>query len=86
LVGLLEKLIPSQLVRKFLAFYGTERFITVFTRAESIQFTSSHAITLKAMVISSHLFLGLNSFPLSSLFTSDLKPNPGFIFLSKLVI
>jgi hypothetical protein len=30
---LLEKLIPSQLVRKFLAFYGTERFITVFTTA-----------------------------------------------------
>jgi hypothetical protein len=30
---LLEKLIVAQLVRKFPAFYGTGRFITVFTRA-----------------------------------------------------
>jgi hypothetical protein len=82
----MEQSLSLSYFKKLRAFYGTERFITVFTRAESIQFTSSHAITLKAMVISSHLFLGLNSFPLSSLFTSDLKPNPGFIFLSKLVI
>jgi len=30
---LLEKLIVTQLVKKFLDFYGTPRFITVFTRA-----------------------------------------------------
>jgi hypothetical protein len=30
---LLEKLIVTQLVKKFLVFYGTRRFITVFTRA-----------------------------------------------------
>jgi len=30
---LLEKLIVAQLVRKFPAFYGTRRFITVFTTA-----------------------------------------------------
>jgi hypothetical protein len=30
---LLEKLIGTQLVKKFLAFYGTRRFFTVFTRA-----------------------------------------------------
>jgi hypothetical protein len=29
----LEKLIGSQLVQKFLAFYGTGRFITAFTSA-----------------------------------------------------
>jgi hypothetical protein len=32
-VVLLEKLIVAQLVKKFLAFYGTERFITMFTGA-----------------------------------------------------
>jgi hypothetical protein len=31
--GLLEKLIVCQLVKEFSAFYGTRRFITVFTRA-----------------------------------------------------
>jgi hypothetical protein len=30
---LLEKLIASQLVKEFPAFYGTRRFITVFTKA-----------------------------------------------------
>jgi len=31
--NLLEKLTSTQLVKKFPAFYGTRRFITVFTRA-----------------------------------------------------
>jgi hypothetical protein len=30
---LLEKLIVPQIVKKFLAFYGTRKFITVFTTA-----------------------------------------------------
>jgi hypothetical protein len=30
---ILEKLTVAQLVKKFTAFYGTKRFITVFTRA-----------------------------------------------------
>jgi len=30
---LLEKLIVAQLVKKFLAFFGTRRFITVFSRS-----------------------------------------------------
>jgi len=30
---LLEKLTSSRLVKKFLAFYGTQRFIIAFTRA-----------------------------------------------------
>jgi hypothetical protein len=33
---LLEKLIGSQLVKKFPAFYGTQRFITAFTRAHAL--------------------------------------------------
>jgi hypothetical protein len=32
----LEKLTGSQLVKKFLAFYGTRRFITVFTTARHL--------------------------------------------------
>jgi hypothetical protein len=31
--ALLEKLIVTQIVKKFPVFYGTRRFITVFTRA-----------------------------------------------------
>jgi hypothetical protein len=33
---LLAKLIGSQLVKKFPAFYGTQRFITAFTRAHAL--------------------------------------------------
>jgi len=33
---LFEKLSASQLVKKFLAFYGNRRFITVFTRARHL--------------------------------------------------
>jgi len=33
---LLEKLTGSQLVKKFPAFYGTRRFITVFTNARQL--------------------------------------------------
>jgi len=33
---LLEKLTSSQLVNKFLAFYGTRRFITAFTSAHHL--------------------------------------------------
>jgi hypothetical protein len=32
-IGLLMKLMVGQLVKKLSAFYGTRRFITVFTRA-----------------------------------------------------
>jgi len=32
-VSRLEKIIGAQIVKKFLAFYGTQRFITAFTRA-----------------------------------------------------
>jgi N-acetyl-gamma-glutamylphosphate reductase len=34
--GLLEELTGSQLVKKFPAFYGTQRFITAFTRARHL--------------------------------------------------
>jgi hypothetical protein len=65
---LLEKLIVTQLVKKFPAFYGTWRFITVFTRARHwslswarwIQSTHSHPTSLRSiLILSPPLCLGL---------------------------
>ena len=41
---LLEKLTGSQLVKKFLAFYGTRRFITAFTSASHLAFSWARSI------------------------------------------
>jgi hypothetical protein len=57
----LEKLIVSQVVNTFPAFYGTRRFFTVFTRARHwsvswaswIQSTRSHAISLRSIHVAS---------------------------------
>ena len=66
--ALLEKLLISELVKKFPAFYGIGCFITAFTkarqlflsRARSIQFTSSHSISLRCVLIfSSQIYLGI---------------------------
>jgi len=65
---LLEKLIVTQIVKNFPAFYGTQRFITVFTRAchwslfsaKWIQSTHSQPISLKSiLMLSLYLCLGL---------------------------
>jgi len=73
---LLEKLTGSQLVKKFPAFYGTQRFITAFTEARylSLYWASSiHSITppptswRAVLILSFHLHLGLPS----CLFPSD---------------
>jgi hypothetical protein len=42
---LLEKLIVTQLVEKFSAFYGTRRFITELTRAHQFQEPAQHFLT-----------------------------------------
>ena len=66
----LEKLTASQLVKKFPAFYGTRRFITVFTSARhlslswpsSIQSIPPHPTSWRSiLILSSHLRLGLPS-------------------------
>jgi hypothetical protein len=66
---LLEKLTGSQIVKKFPAFYATQRFITAFTRsrhlslswARSIQsMPPSHCFKIY-LILSSHLRLGLPS-------------------------
>ena len=66
---LLEKLNGSQPVKKFPAFYGTQRFITTFTCprhlflswASLIQSMSPHPTSWRSiLILSSHLHLGLH--------------------------
>jgi len=72
---LLEKLILTQLSKKFSALYGTLKFITVFSRnrhwsifwARRIQYPPSQPISLRSILISCHLVLALPS----GLFPSD---------------
>ena len=86
---LFEKLIGSQLDKKFPAFYGTWRFITAFTSAQhlslswatSIQSMPSHPTSCRPiLILSSHLRLGLPSglfpsgFPTKTLYTPLLSP------------
>jgi hypothetical protein len=72
--------------RNFRAFYGTRRFISVFTRAlywslswaRSIQSISSHPISLRSiLILSTHLRLGLSS----GLFPSHFPTNILYTFL-----
>jgi len=86
---LLEKLTGSQLVKKFLTFYGTRRFITAFTSARhlhlywasSIQSIPLHPNSRRSILIfSSHLHLGLpvgffsSDVPTKTLYTPLLSP------------
>ena len=86
---LLEKLTGFQLVKKFLAFYGTRRFITALTSARhlslswasSIQSIPPHPTSWRPiLILSSHLHLGLPSglfppgFPTKTLYTALPSP------------
>jgi hypothetical protein len=42
--GLLEKLTGLQLVKKFPAFYGTQRFITAFTNARHLSLSRASSV------------------------------------------
>ena len=86
---LLGKLTSFQLVKKFLVFYGTLRFITAFTSSRHLslswasltQFISPHPTSWRPiLILSSHLHLGLPSylfpsgFPTKTLYTPLLSP------------
>ena len=86
---LLEKLTGSQLVKKFPAFYGTQRFSTAFTNARhlSLSWTSSiqsippHPSSWRSILISSsHLRLGLTVSLESFLFTSPVQTGKSYLF------
>ena len=84
-----EKLIGFQLVKKFPTFYGTQRFITIFTSAchlslswaSSIPSVPPHPTSWSSiLILSSHLCLCLPSglfpsgFPTKTLYTPFLSP------------
>jgi len=86
---LLEEVIGSQLVKKFLAYYGTRRYITAFTSTRhlslswtrSIQSVPSHPTSWRSiLILSCHLRLDLPSglfpsgFPTKTLCTPFLFP------------
>jgi hypothetical protein len=79
--ALLEKLPIVQLLKNFPAFYGTRRFITVFTRvlhwslswSRSIQSIPSHPTSLKSiLILSTYLRLGLPSGLFPSYFLTNI--------------
>jgi hypothetical protein len=88
---LLEKSPIVQLLKKFPAFYGTRRFITVFTRAlhwflcraRLIQSIPPHPISLRSiLILSTHLRLGRPS----GLFPSGVPTNFLYAFLLSLLV
>ena len=89
-----EKLTSFQLVKKFPAFYGTQRFITAFTSARHlslswaclIQSIPPHPTSWRSiLILSSHLSLGLPSglfpsgFPTITLYRPLISPIKCFV-------
>jgi hypothetical protein len=73
--GLLEKLTVLQLVKKFPAFYGTQRFITVFTRAShlSLSWASSIQSRPPSHCLNIHFDIILQSAPGSHKWSPSLR-------------
>jgi len=81
-----DKLTVAQLVKKFPAFYGTRKFIAIFTTAYHwplswaiwIQFTNFHLTSPRSvLILYSHLRFDLTS----SLFPSDFPTKILYVFL-----
>jgi hypothetical protein len=86
---LLEKLMVTQLVKKFPAFYGPRRFITMLTKvhhcsptwARCTQSTTSRRVSLRSiLILSSRQFLGL----LRGLFPTNFPAKIFYVRLSPL--
>ena len=88
-IALLEKLTGLQLVKKFLAFHGTRRFITALTRVRHLSLSWTSPIQSiyphpnswrSSLILSTHLCLGLPSglipsgFPTKTLYTPSPHP------------
>ena len=79
---LLEKLTGLQLVKKFPAFHGTQRFITALTSvfhlslswASPIQSMYPHPTSWRSILLSTHLCLGLPPVPTKTLYTPLSSP------------
>jgi hypothetical protein len=77
---LLEKLIVAKLVKKCIVFYGIRTFIALFTIARHwtlswarlIQSANSHPVSLRSMLISCQVLLGLPSVPFHSSFLANI--------------
>ena len=63
---LLEKLIRSRLVKKFLEFYGTQRFTTSFTNARHLSLSLATVNVLTSHFLKIYLNIILPSMPASS--------------------
>jgi hypothetical protein len=95
---LLEKLSVAHMINKFPFFYGTRKFITMFTRphlciqfwASVIHVTPPYPISLKSvLILSSHLRLGLGLFifgfrtkMLHTFLMFPMRAPPGLLILS----
>jgi hypothetical protein len=82
ITGVLEKLKVARVLRKFPVFYGTRRFITVFTKARkwslSWEYTPSHPISLWFISIFFHLRISLPS----DIFSSGCPTKLLYVFSS----
>jgi len=86
---LLEKLTGLQLVKKFLAFYGTRMFITAFTSARHLSLsraTSIHFKTPTSYFLKMHFNIILPSKPVSPKWSLSLRfPNQNPVYASPLL-
>ena len=74
--AILENLTGSQLVKKFPAFYRTQRFITAFTRARHLSLSWASSIQSTSQFLKIHLNIIFPSMPGSSKSSLSLSSPP----------
>jgi hypothetical protein len=73
---LLEKLTVAQLVKRFPVFYGTQRFITVFTKVRHRSLSSASWIQSTNYFPQIHTQLRITQFSTASCRFISLRPTP----------